>query len=313
MRNPFIICIVGSTATGKSALALDLAEHFRSEIVSADSVQVYRGMNIGSAKPSLEDQARVRHHMIDCVDIGDADFSVARFRQMAFPILDSLLSQGTVPVVAGGSGLYVSSMVDPLGFAVPSDPDVREQIRRECEQDPQECYARFKKTDPELAQRVHENDTKRIVRALEVYALTGKPLSSFGNDFRNAENRVPPYASVQIGLKTARDDLYRRIELRVDKMIADGLIDEARAIYGLYPDRSLPAMQALGYKQLFRYFDGSISLAEAIDQIKTETRHFAKRQLTWFSRDKRIIWFDLHDPDLLKKAVQTVNDRLEGP
>ena len=313
MRDPFIICIVGPTATGKSALALDLAEHYGSEIVSADSVQVYRGMDIGSAKPNKEEQARVRHHMIDCVDIGDAGFSVARFKQMAFPVLDRLLSEGKLPVVAGGSGLYISSMVDPLGFAVPSDPDVRERIRLEYEQDPQKCYAQFKEADPDLAKRIHENDAKRIVRALEVFTLTGKPLSSFGNDFRNEEERVPPYSSVQIGLKTAREDLYKRIELRVDKMIDDGLIDEARAIYGHYPDRSLPAMQALGYRQLFRYFDGMISLSEAVGQIKTETRHFAKRQLTWFKRDKRIVWFDLHDPDLLEKAVETVNRKMEEP
>lgn len=311
MRDPFVICIVGPTATGKSALALDLAEHFHSEIVSADSVQVYRGMDIGSAKPSKAEQARVPHHMIDCVDIGDADFSVARFRQMAFPVLDRLLSVGKLPVVAGGSGLYISSIVDPLGFAVPSDKNVRERIRMEYENDPAACYARFRETDPELAIRIHENDAKRIVRALEVYDISGKPLSSFGNDFRNASENEPPYPSVQIGLKTSREDLYRRIELRVDKMIGEGLIDEARAIYGLFPDRSLPAMQALGYKQLFRYFDGSISLPDAVEQIKTETRHFAKRQLTWFNRDKRIVWFDLHDPDLLEKAVQTVESRME--
>ena len=313
MRDPFIICIVGPTASGKSALALDLAEHFHTEIVSADSVQVYRGMDIGSAKPTKDEQSRVRHHMIDCVDISDGAFSVAKFKQMAFPVLDTLLSEGKCPVVVGGSGLYISAVVDPLGFAVPSDPKVRERIRREYEDDPVNCYARFRELDPVLAERIHENDAKRIVRALEVYEISGKPLSAFGNDFRNTAENEPPYPSVQIGLKTAREDLYKRIEDRVDKMIGEGLIDEARAIYGQYRDSSLPALQALGYRQLFRYFDGAISLPEAIDQIKKETRHFAKRQMTWFTHDGRIVWFDLHDPDLLEKSIDLINSKLEEP
>ncbi len=311
MRDPFIICIVGPTASGKSELALDLAERFQTEIVSADSVQVYRGMDIGSAKPTKEEQARVRHHMIDCVDTDDGAFSVAKFRQMAFPVLDGLLSRGKLPIVVGGSGLYISAVVDPLGFAVPSDPEVRERIRQEYEKDPLKCYSRFRETDPVLAERIHENDAKRIVRALEVYEISRKPLSSFGNDFRNAAKIDPPYPSVQIGLKTAREDLYKRIEDRVDKMIGEGLIDEARAIYCQYRDTSLPALQALGYRQLFRYFDGSVTLEEAIDQIKKETRHFAKRQMTWFSRDCRIVWFDLHDPDLLDKTVELINQKME--
>ena len=284
-----VFCIVGPTASGKSSLALSLAQNFHTEIISADSVQIYQSMDIGSAKPTQKEREAVNHHLIDITSI-DEPVSVAAFRDIAFPIIDEINARNSVPIVVGGSGLYISSITNPLTFAVPSDEKIREEIRNRYLTEPHAVYEELRKTDPETAARLHINDGKRIVRALEVFYCSGVKMSEHGNDFQNKQNTDPPYDSCIIGIEMDRAVLYERINQRVDEMMENGLLEEVKSIYSQNFDRSLPAMQALGYKQLFQYFDGLVDLDTAVDNIKKETRHFAKRQTTWFKRDERIHW-----------------------
>lgn len=287
-----VICIVGPTASGKTALSISLAKALHTEIVSADSVQVFRGMDIGSAKPTMEEREGIPHHMIDCLDIDAKGFSVSMFRDMAFPILDSLNAAGKIPLVVGGSGLYVSAITDPLTFAVPSDPKIRKALEDQYATDREGILSDLQSVDPISAARLHPNDAKRIIRALEVYKCSGVPLSSYGNDFRNEAQAEAPYHSLQIGLLMNRELLYDRINQRVNQMLANGLLEEAERIYKAGYDRKLPAMLSIGYRQLFSFFDGQLSLHEAVELIKQETRRFAKRQMTWFKRDSRIHWIE---------------------
>ena len=288
-----IVCIVGPTACHKTEFSIDLAERTGGEIVSADSVQVYIGMDVGSAKPTPEERRGIPHHMLDCVPVDTPDFSVAQYREMAYQAIDGILSRGHVPIVVGGSGLYVNSLTYPLGFAVPKDEAARERMDALYRESPQSAFDRLIACDPASAARLHVNDRKRVVRALEVFECSGKPISSYGDDFQNDCDRAAPYEPLMLGLNMERDALYNRIERRVDRMFAQGLSEEARRIYDRGFDRRLPAMQSIGYRQLFSHFDGDCSLEEAEERIKLDTRHFAKRQLTWFLRDKRTVWQDL--------------------
>lgn len=293
MTQKRIVCIVGPTACHKTDYSIDLAERVGGEIVSADSVQVYTGMDVGSAKPTLEERRGIPHHMLDCVPVDTPDFSVAQYRAMAAEAIEGILSRGNVPIVVGGSGLYVNSLTYPLGFAVPKDATAREQMDALYAENPQAAFERLKECDPASAARLHVHDRKRIVRALEVYECSGKPLSFYGNGFQNAGDRTAPFEPLMLGLTMERNALYERIERRVDNMFRRGLVAEARGIYARGYDRNLPAMQSIGYKQLFSHFDGDCTLNEAVERIKLDTRHFAKRQFTWFLRDKRTIWQDL--------------------
>jgi len=308
-----VICIVGPTASGKTSLSIALAKRLNTEIVSADSVQIFREMDIGSAKPSIEERDGVPHHLIDCLDIDTKGYSVSMFRELCYPILDSLNEQGKVPLVVGGSGLYISAIVDPLQFAVPSDASIRKVLEEEYKHDRYAVFSELKQVDPLTAERLHPNDEKRVVRALEVYRCSGKPLSYYGNDFRNSEQKKAPYESLQIGLQLDRELLYERINRRVDLMMEAGLLKEAQSIYERGYDRRLPAMLSIGYRQLFQYFDGLCTLEEAIALIKQETRRFAKRQMTWFRRDQRIHWIETDGTDsdcVLAQATDLCEDFL---
>ncbi len=303
MKSQRIVCVVGPTACHKTELSTALALAADGEIVSADSVQVYRGMDIGSAKPSLEERRGVPHYMLDCVSIGEADFSVSRYRDLAMQEIAGIMGRGRVPIVVGGSGLYVDALTRPLGFAVPGDPAVRARIGAEYDENPAGTYASLCRLDPDTAARLHPNDKKRVVRALEVLRCTGKPISSFGNDFANAAGEDAPCEPLMIGLDMDRAELYRRISRRVDLMLENGLLGEAKRIFDAGYDPDLPAMQSIGYRQLFGYFSGECALSEAIERIKLDTRHFAKRQLTWFRRDPRIRWYDVTQYDEQKDAL----------
>lgn len=287
-----LICIMGPTASGKTAVSLDLAVKLQTEIISADSVQIYRGMDIGSAKPDISERRGIKHHMIDCSDITERDYTVSSFRDDAFRCAEIVLSQGKIPIVVGGSGMYMSCFTSPLCFAVPSDSQIRKELESEYDDDPDMFFSKLSLIDPVSYARLHRNDKKRLVRAMEVYRISGRPFSSYGNDFFNESQSEPPFDTLKFGLNMDRAVLYDRIDSRVDEMISRGLIEEARAIYDKYTDRTLPAMLSIGYKQLFAYFDGYCSLGDAIDLIKRDTRRFAKRQMTWFNRDKEIRWFD---------------------
>jgi len=289
-QKPRVICIIGPTASGKTALSVQLAKRLQTEIVSADSVQIFREMDIGSAKPTEAEREGIPHHLIDTLDIDTPQYSVSMFRDFASPILDRLHTENKTPLVVGGSGLYISAIVNPLEFAIPSDSDLRKQLEEEYRSDRDALFKELQQADPLTAARLHPNDEKRIVRAMEVFRCSGKPLSSYGNDFRNDLHRETRYDSLQIGLMLDREVLYDRIDRRVDLMMENGLLEEAKQIYMRGYDRRLPAMLSIGYRQLFQYFDGLSTLEEAVHLIKRETRRFAKRQMTWFQRDTRIQW-----------------------
>lgn len=299
--------IVGPTASGKTAVSIALAQKLNAEIISADSIQVYRGMDIGSAKPTMEERQGIPHHLMDAVDIDSPKFSVAEYRRMAGKAIADIASRGKYPLVVGGTGLYVNSLIYPLNFTtVPSDEALRAELTALEQAQKGAAYALLQAEDPKAAQRLHPNDVKRVIRALEVVRLTGKPIDDHGGDFANQAQAEIPYEPTIIGLTMPREMLYERINLRVDIMLQHGLPDEAKAIYDAGYDPSLPALQGLGYKQLFKHFAGEYTFDQAIEAIKLETRHFAKRQLTWFRRDKRIIWFDISeypDKESLNQAI----------
>lgn len=296
-RRQRIVCIVGPTACHKTELSIELAKRIGGEIVSADSVQVYFGMNIGSAKPTIEERQGIPHHLIDCLPIDTPEFSASMFRQLATSAIEEILSRGRIPIVVGGSGLYVNALTYPLGFAVPKDDAARENAVCEYDQSAEGAYARLKRVDPITAERLHPNDKKRIVRALEVFDCSGRPLSSYGADFQNTEGKQASFEPMIVGLTMDRELLYQRINLRVDLMMERGLLAEARAIYDANYNRVLPAMKSIGYQQLFAFFEGICTLDKAVEKIKQDTRHFAKRQLTWFKRDERIVWHDVTNWD----------------
>ncbi len=304
--NTQIICIVGPTASGKTALSVQIAKKLHSEIVSADSVQVYHELDIGSARPTLKDRDGIVHHLLDFVDLDDRSFSVASYYSIAYKTIEDLLKKEITPVVVGGSGLYIAALTRPLNFAVPSDEAKREKLAVEYDNDPEEMFEKLKRIDPETGKRLHLHDRKRIVRAMEVFELSGRTLSSYGNDFYNDVGKDAPFRSVQIGIRIPREVLYERINHRVDQMISDGLIEEAKRIYDCNYDRSLPALQALGYKELFDYFDGCSSLEEAVKRIKQNTRRFAKRQMTWFKRDPSIHWIEYDGTDSESLFAETM-------
>jgi tRNA dimethylallyltransferase len=312
-----IVCMVGPTACHKTECAISLTKRIGGEIVSADSVQVYRGMDIGSAKPSPEEQQGIPHHLIDCLPIDAPEFSVSQFRSMAAEAIEAITARNRVPIVVGGSGLYVNALTFPLGFAVPRNDAVRRSVSQEYDSGPEAAFARLKRADPATAARLHINDKKRVVRALEVLDCSGKPLSAYGDDFQNDAGEDAPFLPLMIGLNMERDRLYARINLRVDQMMERGLLDEARRIYDQHYDASLPAMRSIGYKQLFGHLEGNCSLEEAVEQIKQETRRFAKRQLTWFRRDQRIIWYDVTNYEetkdrLLEKLTRDTQAFMKG-
>ena len=239
------------------------------------------------------------------------------FRTMATEAIDGIVRRDNTPIVVGGSGLYVNALTYPLGFAIPRNDAARENAILEYDRSAEAAYGRLTSVDPISAERLHPNDKKRIVRALEVYDCYGQTLSSYGADFQNSRGQEAPFEPMLIGLTMDREKLYERINLRVDLMMERGLLAEAKAIYDAKFDRALPAMKSIGYQQLFAYFDGNYTLEEAVEKIKQDTRHFAKRQLTWFKRDDRIVWHDVTDwdaikTDLIEKLAQAAQAWMKG-
>lgn len=299
VSKPDVYFIVGPTACGKSSVGLGLAEKMNAEIISADSIQVYRGLNIGSAKVSIQEQMRVKHHLLDVTDVNDRMFSAACFQELASEAIQNIIQLGRKPLVVGGTGLYINSLIFPLNFAnVSGALEYREKLQELEQNEEGYVYEQLKKIDPQSAARLHPNDKKRIIRALEVYHITGKTIGEYGYDFQNAANNGIPYTPHMVGLDIPRSILYERIEKRVDEMMNKGLLDETQSLYSRYHDKTLPAFQGLGYKQLIYYIEGETSLDEAVNAIKLETRHLAKRQITWFKRDKRIVWVNIADISL---------------
>lgn len=273
--------ILGPTASGKTGAAIKLAKETGGEVISADSMQIYRGMDIGTAKASEAEMDGVVHHLINIVDPDEA-YSVADFREQALAKIDEILSRGKLPIICGGTGLYISSLIYPFDLkSENTDPEVRKRLEQLAKDDPKALYARLQEVDPQSAGAIHPNNLKRIVRALEVYEVSGKPKSQ--QDREGRETLEVPYDFRLYMPMWDRSVLYERIDARVDEMLNAGLLDETRALLEKYP-RDLVSLQAIGYKELYPYLDGETDYDEAVRILKRDTRHFAKRQLTWFRR-----------------------------
>ncbi|HID10689.1 MAG TPA: tRNA (adenosine(37)-N6)-dimethylallyltransferase MiaA [Candidatus Latescibacteria bacterium] len=283
-----VLAVVGPTAVGKTALGIALAEALGGEVVSADSRQVYRYMDIGTAKPTPEQRMRVPHHMIDVV-LPDQYFSAGEYARLAAEAIQDVARRGKLPVVVGGSGLYISALFDGLFEEGARDPALRWALRERARMGGSEALHReLREVDPEAAARIHPHDLQRIVRALEVYRTTGRPLSSW-----QRERRPRLRAQVTwVGLDMDRGELYRKIDARVEEMMDRGLIEEVRALLEMGYSPELPALRTVGYKEVFPYLEGRRDLEGTIAQIRRNTRSYARRQLTWFRRDPRIRWLD---------------------
>lgn len=296
MKKIPLMVIVGPTAVGKTALSLELAEKLDGEIISADSMQIYQGMDIGTAKPSAAEKARIRHHLIDVIPPTET-FNVQDWITCAEEAIQDITRRGKAPIVSGGTGLYVNALID--GFLFPdtsADPELRRELEQRGRENPAALHKELADVDPETAERLHPNDIRRVVRALEVYHRTGEPISVLQ---KKASSSEPLYKLLYIGLTRDRQELYERINLRVDQMLEEGLIEEVRSLKERYLDErqedqaKLTALQALGYKEILWGLTGEKTMEEAVALLKRDTRRYAKRQLSWFKRDKRIRWFNL--------------------
>ena len=289
MKSP-LICIVGPTAVGKTEIAIQLAQHLDAEIVSLDSRQIYRGMDIGTAKPTPNQRSAVPHHLIDCVEV-DQPFSVADYQRLADTAIEEIHGRGKRTMVVGGAGLYFRGLIDGLFDGPGADAEIRAKFQREADEHGNVAlHERLRQCDPETADRVHPNNRVKVIRALEVYKLTGKPISALQQQWQRNKPRYPFRA---FGLNMPREALYHRIEDRVDQMVEAGLIEEVQGLLNQGYPRNCVAMQSFGYKELIDYLDGKRTLDEAIALLKQNTRRFAKRQLTWFCNDPRIEWLDI--------------------
>lgn len=285
--NP-IICVAGPTASGKTALAVALAKELGGEVVSCDSMQVYRRMDIGTAKPTPEEMQGIPHHMIDVTE-PDEDFSVSRYCEMASPIVDDILARGKTAIIAGGTGLYMDSLIRGNAFAPFPSTGVREKLEQQADAEGMEAMLSWLRSiDPEAAERLHLSDRKRIIRALEVYLETGETITGHN---RRTQAVVPKYAPIWLGLDFAeRSELYRRIDLRVDRMLEMGLLQEIQSLLDSGISAKCTAMQAIGYKEFVNALSGRGSIEYAAEEVRKSSRHYAKRQLTWFRRNGAIHW-----------------------
>ena len=300
-RHSVVLALVGPTAAGKSAIALALAPRLRAEIVSLDSMQVYRGMDIGTAKPTPEERRRVPHHMIDLADPA-RPYSVAAFQAAARAATDSVLLRGRVPLLVGGSGLYYRAVVDELEFP-PTDPRTRATIERN---DPGDLVARLRARDPDAASRIEPQNVRRVVRALEVMELTGRPFSEFRTAWDRYESR---YDLVVAGIRVDPEILGERVASRVDRMLDAGLVDEVRTLLDRGLRRALTASRAIAYPEIVAHLGGATTLQEARGHIVRNTRRFARRQMSWFRADPRIRWFDGTDTERAGEEIGAYYDR----
>lgn len=303
-----LVVIIGPTAVGKTELSLELADQFDGEIISGDSMQVYRGMDIGTAKAAPAELARAPHHLIDIINPGE-EYSVAMFQESASRLITEINQRGRLPFIVGGTGLYIESVTHRFQFSTTSqDPELRDRLQCLADTEGVEAlHSRLAQVDPITAERLHPNDVKRVIRALEIYELSGYKMSDF-----QLRAQHSPYDLVIIGLTMDREKLYQRINLRVELMIEAGLVEEVRRLLDQGYDASLVSMQGLGYKELIPYLYGEITLEKAINDIKQRTRHFAKRQLSWFRRMPQIQWFDMTDPAEKPKIEETIKQILAG-
>lgn len=288
-KKPLVI-LTGPTAVGKTALSIKLASEIGGEIISADSMQVYRQMDIGSAKIKPEEMDGIPHHLIDILE-PEEEFNVCLFEKLALEAMEQIYERGHIPVVVGGTGFYIQALLYQIDFTEEeTDTAFRDKLWQLGEEKGNHyLHELLRKVDPESAEEIHENNRKRVIRALEFYENSGKPISTHNKEQRQ---KTSAYNSCYFVLTDDRKKLYERIESRVDQMLSKGLVDEVRTLKEQGCNASMVSMQGLGYKEILEYLDGRCSLLEAVEKIKKETRHFAKRQLTWFRREKDVIWLD---------------------
>ncbi|MCY3549293.1 MAG: tRNA (adenosine(37)-N6)-dimethylallyltransferase MiaA [Candidatus Poribacteria bacterium] len=301
-----LICLLGPTAVGKTEIAIQLAQQLDAEIVSVDSRQIYRQMDIGTAKPTPEEQKAARHRLIDCVDISQS-FSVADYQSLADAAIADIQDRDKRVLLVGGAGLYFRSIVDGLFEGPGADPALRERLEREAVQHGVDVlHDRLRACDPASAERIHPNNIVRVIRALEVYELTGTLMSELQQQWHPEKQRYP---FIAFCLTMPRALLYHRIEQRVDIMLANGLIAEVESLLAAGYARGTVALQSFGYRELIAYLDGECTYLEAVKQLKQNTRRFAKRQLTWFRKDTRIEWIDRSAiPDIVAFLLEKIGD-----
>lgn len=296
-----IVIICGPTATGKSAVAIDLARTFNGEVISADSMQVYRFMDIGTAKPAKEELCGVAHHLIDIVN-PDEEYTAARFKEDAERAIADIRGQGKNVFIAGGTGLYIKALTQGLFEGPQADWVLRRSLLDKAASKGREAlHAMLKEIDPESASRIHPNNLHRVVRAIEVYELSKKPISEFQKEHSFAAS---PYQTLKIGLEKERGELYADIDNRVDRMIRIGLLDETKRLLAMGYAYDLKPMGALGYKEMAGFLKGEYAFDEAVRLLKKNTRHYAKRQITWFKKDPGIRWFNPADKTGIISSVK---------
>ncbi|NLD48060.1 MAG: tRNA (adenosine(37)-N6)-dimethylallyltransferase MiaA [Clostridiaceae bacterium] len=299
-----VIVLLGPTASGKTRISIELATQINGEIISADSMQVYKYMDIGTAKPDADERRGIKHYLVDEVT-PDEEFSVARYKEIASGYIRQIIRNGKIPVVAGGTGLYISSLIDNIEFSdTICDWELRKRLQKEAEEKGNAyLHSKLMQIDPSAAEKIHMNNVKRVIRAIEVYTHTNKPISRHQEESRK---NPPEYSFIVFGLTMDRDKLYERINKRVDLMLEKGLVGEVENLIKLGYDIRTVAMQAIGYKEILAYLAGEISYDEAVYIIKRDTRHYAKRQMTWFKRMENVIWMNVDDVDDEQEIIKNM-------
>jgi len=303
-----VVVIIGPTASGKTKLSIELAKIVDGEIVSADSMQIYKYMDIGTAKPDEKEREGIKHYLIDEVN-PDEEFSVARFKELALQYINEIIKKGKVPIVTGGTGLYINSLIYNLQFSdTICDWDLRDKLAKEAvEKGNEYIHNMLKEIDPVAAQKIHKNNVKRVIRAIEVYNYTKKPISVHQEESR----RNPPKQNfILIGITMDRQKLYDRINKRVDLMLENGLVKEVEKLVEMGYDKSTIAMQGLGYKEILAYLKKEITLDEAIEILKRDTRRYAKRQITWFKKLENVCWINMDEIASQEKILKNIKYHL---
>ena len=301
MKKKPLIVLTGPTAAGKTKLSIRLAKKIGGEIISADSMQVYKGMDIGSAKIKTEEMEGICHHLVDVLEPYE-EFHVVRFQQMAKAALAKIYARQHIPIVVGGTGFYIQALLYDIDFSEnDGDDSYRKELERKAkEQGGQVLHDRLKEVDPAAAEQIHANNVKRVIRALEYYRQTGQRISEHNERERQRES---PYRFIYFVLNDDRAKLYEQIDRRVDQMMEEGLVDEVKALQEMGCTREMVAMQGLGYKEILAYLNGETELDEAVYTLKRDTRHFAKRQVTWFKREREVTWINKGDYDYQEEAI----------
>lgn len=303
-----VLVIIGPTAVGKTKLSIEMAKRYNGEIISGDSMQIYRGMDIGTAKITNEEIEDIPHHLIDIKEPFES-FSVAEFQELVRAKIAEIAKKGKLPIIVGGTGLYIQSVIYDYQFSdVSGDEAYRLQLEERVKEIGNEAlYQELKEIDPGSAAQIHPNNVRRVIRALEIYHLTGKTMQ----EYQSQQQPDLLYNTAIVGLTMDRDQLYERINLRVDMMMDEGLLPEVKALYqqGL---RECQSIQAIGYKEIYEYLDGKVTLDEAVENLKQNSRRYAKRQLTWFRNKMKVEWFDVSNVNNFSKKIAEISQYVEG-